>query len=124
MNINILLPIVQATTQPLELLVRVNITNVYANPSSNTILPTVRESMKYRELPAAVNTTAVLFVPIVPSRLKTVHMAVPNITPVTVVLPVNPTPIAVRRRFPVTTDVPRPTPAVSAPLVRATLTAT
>ena len=97
---------------------------MYANPSSNTILPTVRESMKYRELPAAVNTTAVLFVPIVPSRLKTVHMAVPNITPVTVVLPVNPTPIAVRRRFPVTTAVPQPTPAVSAPLVRATLTAT
>ena len=76
-------------------------------------------------------------------------MAVPDITPVTVVLPaspiptvmfptspapmavrlttavqsarpVNPTPIAVRRRFPVTTDVPQPTPAVSAPLVRAT----
>ena len=76
-------------------------------------------------------------------------MAVPDTTPVTVVLPaspiptvtfptspapmavrlttvvqsarpVNPTRIAVRRRFPVTTDVPRPTPAVSAPLVRAT----
>ena len=127
---------------------RVNITNVYASPSSNTILPTVRESMKYRELPAAVNTTAVLFVPIVPSRLKTVHMAVPNTTPVTAafpatetrtvtfptspvpmavrlttvvrsVPPVKTTPIAVRRRFPVTTDVPRPTPAVSVPLVRA-----
>ena len=38
--------------------------------------------------------------------------------------PVNPTRIAVRRRFPVTTAVPQPTPAVSAPLVRATLTAT
>ena len=76
-------------------------------------------------------------------------MAVPDTTPVTVVLPaspiptvtfptspapmavrltiavrsvppVNPTPIAVRRRFPVTTAVPQPTPAVSAPLVRAT----
>ena len=75
-------------------------------------------------------------------------MAVPDITPVTVVLPasptltvtfptspapmavrlttavqsappVNPTRIAVRRRFPVTTDVPQPTPAVSVPLVRA-----
>ena len=34
--------------------------------------------------------------------------------------PVNPTRIAVRRRFPVTTDVPQPTPAVSVPLVRAT----
>ena len=33
--------------------------------------------------------------------------------------PVNPTRIAVRRRFPVTMDVPRPTPAVSVPLVRA-----
>ena len=33
--------------------------------------------------------------------------------------PVKTTRIAVRRRFPVTTDVPRPTPAVSAPLVRA-----
>ena len=38
--------------------------------------------------------------------------------------PVNPTRIAVRRRFPVTTDVPRPTPAVSALLVRAIPTAT
>ena len=75
-------------------------------------------------------------------------MAVPDTTPVTVVLPASPIPtvmfptspapmavllttavrsarpasptrIAVRRRFPVTTDVPRPTPAVSAPLVRA-----
>ena len=73
----------------------------------------------------------------------------PDTTPVTVVLPVSPIPtvtsltniaptaarlttavrsarpasptqIAVRRRFPVTTDVPRPTPAVSVPLVRAT----
>ena len=34
--------------------------------------------------------------------------------------PASPTQIAVRRRFPVTTDVPRPTPAVSVPLVRAT----
>ena len=76
-------------------------------------------------------------------------MAVPDTTPVTGVLPASPIPtvtfptnpaptaarlttvvqsarpvkttrIAVRRRFPVTTDVPRPTPAVSAPLVRAT----
>ena len=80
-------------------------------------------------------------------------MAVPDTTPVTVVLPaspipivtfptspapmaarlttvvrsappVNPTLIAVRRRFPVTTDVPQPTPAVSVPLVRVILTAT
>ena len=121
---------------------------MYANPSSNTILPTVRENMKYRELPAAVTTTAVPFVPNVPSLLKTVLTDVPDTTPVTVVLPaspiptvmfptspvpmavrlttvvrnvrpVNPTPIAVRRRFPVTTAVPRPTPAVSVLLVRA-----
>ena len=75
-------------------------------------------------------------------------MAVPDITPVTVVppaspiltvtfptspapmdvrlttavrsaRPASPTPIAVRRRFPVTTDVPQPTPAVSVPLVQA-----
>ena len=60
-NINTLLPIVPVTTQPLEHPVRVNITNVYANPSSNTILPTAPENMKYRELPAAVTTTAVPF---------------------------------------------------------------
>ena len=132
---------------------RVNITNVYANPSSNTILPTVRENMKYREPPAAVTTTAVPFVPNVPSLLKTVPTDAPDTTPVTVVPPASPiltvtfltspapmavrlttvvrsvppvktTPIAVRRRFPVTTDVPRPTPAVSVPLVRAILIVT
>ena len=97
---------------------------MYANPSSNTILPTVRENMKYREPPAAVTTTAVPFVRNVPSLLKTVPTDAPDTTPVTVVPPASPTPIAVRRRFPVTTDVPLPTPAVSAPLVRATLTAT
>ena len=115
---------------------------MYANPSSNTILPTVRENMKYRELPAVVTTTAVPFVPNVPSRLKTVPMAVPDTTPVTgvppaspilsvtfptspapmavrlttvvrSVPPASPTPIAVRRRFPVTTDVPRPIPVAS-----------
>ena len=132
---------------------RVNITNVYASPSLNTILPTVRENMKYREHPAAVTTTAVPFGPNVRFLPRAVHMAVPNTTPVTGVPPASliptvtfptspapmavrlttvvrsvpparPTPIAVRRRFPVTTDVPLPTPAVSAPLVRATLTAT
>ena len=46
-------------------------------------------------------------------------MAVRLTTVVRSARPVNPTPIAVRRRFPVTTDVPRPTPAVSALLVRA-----
>ena len=125
---------------------------VSANPSSNIILPTVQEKTNPAELPAAVTTMAVPFVPNVPSRLKTVLTAVPDTTPVTGVPPakptptvtfptspapmavrlttvvqsappVNPTPIAVRRRFPVTTDVPLPTPAVSAPLVRVILTA-
>ena len=126
---------------------------VSANPSSNTILPTVQEKTNPAELPAAVTTTAVPFVPNVPSRLKTVLTAVPDTTPVTGVPPASPiptvtfptspapmavrlttvvrsvppvktTPIAVRRRFPVTTDVPRPIPAVSVLLVRATRIAT
>ena len=46
-------------------------------------------------------------------------MAVHLTTAVRSVRPVKTTRIAVRRRFPVTTDVPRPTPAVSVPLVRA-----
>ena len=125
---------------------------VPANPSSNIILLTVQEKTNPAELPAAVTTMAVPFVPNVPSRLKTVPMDVPDITPVTgvppasliptVTFPTNPAPmavllttvvqsappvnpirIAVRRRFPVTTAVPQPTPAVSVPLVRAILTA-
>ena len=66
MNINILLPIVPENIPFPAVLARANITNVYASPSSNTILPTVRENMKYREPPAAVTTTAVPFVPNVP----------------------------------------------------------
>ena len=122
---------------------------VSANPSSNTILPTVQEKTNPAELPATVTTTAVPFVPNALSLLKTVLTDALDTTPVTGVPPaspiptvtfptnpapmavrlttvvrsappVNPTPIAVRRRFPVTTDVPRPTPAVSVPLVRAT----
>ena len=50
-------------------------------------------------------------------------MAVRLTTVVQSALPVNPTRIAVRRRFLVLTDVPQPTPAVSVPLVRAILTA-
>ena len=121
---------------------------MYANPSSNTILPTVRENMKYREPPAAVTTTAVPFVRNVPSLLKTVHMDVPDTTPVTVVppasliptvtFPTSPAPMAVLLttavqsarlakviqtatlpQNPAPTDVHRPTPAVSVPLVRA-----
>ena len=101
---------------------RVNITNVYASPSSNTILPTVRENMKYREPPAAVTTTAVPFVPNVPSRLKTVPMAVPDTTPVTVVPPASliptvtfPTSLVVRW------DVPLITPALNVHLATPTL---
>ena len=121
---------------------------VSANPSSNTILPTVRENMKYRELPATVTTTAVPFVPNVPSRLKTVLTAVPDTTPVTGVPPASPIPTvtfptspapmaallttavqsarlakviqtATLPQNPAPTDVHRPTPAVSVPLVRA-----
>ena len=117
------------------------------------ILPTVTAKINSAEKYATENTTLVLFVPNVPSPLKTVHMAVPNTTPVTAAFPATETPtvtfptspapmavrlttvvqsappvktirIAVRRRFPVTTDVPRPTPAVSALLVRAIPTAT
>ena len=47
-------------------------------------------------------------------------MAVRLTTAVRSARPASPTRIAVRRRFPVTTAVPQPTPAVSAPLVRAT----
>ena len=132
---------------------RVNITNVYANPSSNIILLTVQEKTNPAGLPAAVTTTAVPFVRNVPSLLKTVPTDAPDTTPVTVVppaspiltvtfltspapmavrlttvvqsvRPANPTLIAVRQRFPVTTDVPRPTPAVSARLAKVIQTAT
>ena len=119
----------------------------FVKTNSGMILPTVTAKINSAEKYATENTTLVLFVPNVPSPLKTVHMAVPNTTPVTAafpatetrtvtfptspvpmavrlttvvrsVPPVKTTPIAVRRRFPVTTDVPRPTPAVSALLVR------
>ena len=121
----------------------------FVKTNSGMILPKIISAEKY----ATENTTLVLFVPNVPSPLKTVHMAVPNTTPVTAafpatetptvtfltspvpmavrlttvvqsVPPVKTTPIAVRRRFPVTTDVPQPIPAVSVLLVRAIPTAT
>ena len=121
---------------------------VSANPSSNTILPTVPEKTNPAELPAAVTTTAVPFVPNVPSRLKTVLTAVPDTTPVTGVPPASPIPTvtfptspapmaallttavqsarlakviqtATLPQNPAPTDVHRPTPAVSVPLVRA-----
>ena len=121
---------------------------VSANPSSNTILPTVQEKTNPAELPAAVTTTAVPFVPNVPSRLKTVLTAVPDTTPVTGVPPASPIPTvtfptspapmaallttavqsarlakviqtATLPQNPAPTDVHRPTPVVSVPLVRA-----
>ena len=51
-------------------------------------------------------------------------MAVRLTTVVQSVRPANPTLIAVRQRFPVTTDVPQPTPAVSARLAKVIQTAT
>ena len=63
MNINTLPPIVPVNIPFPAVLVTESIMIVSANPSSNTILPTVRENMKYREPPAAVTTTAVPFVP-------------------------------------------------------------
>ena len=50
-------------------------------------------------------------------------MAVRLTTVVQSVRPANPTLIAVRQRFPVTTAVPQPSPSVSVPLVLAILTA-
>ena len=101
---------------------RVNITNVYASPSSNIILLTVQEKTNPAGLPAAVTTTAVPFVPNVPSRLKTVPMAVPDTTPVTVVPPASliptvtfPTSLVVRW------DVPLITPALNVHLATPTL---
>ena len=125
----------------------------FVKTNSGMILPTVTAKINSAEKYATENTTLVLCVLNVLSPPKIVLTAVPNTTPVTAafpateirtvtfltspapmavrlttvvqsVPPVKTTPIAVRRRFPVTTDVPRPTPAVSVLLVRATLTAT
>ena len=63
-------------------------------------------------------------IPTVTFLTSPVPMAVRLTTVVRSVPPVKTTPIAVRRRFPVTTDVPRPIPAVSVLLVRATRIAT
>ena len=62
-------------------------------------------------------------IPTVTFPTSPVPMAVLLTTVVQSAPPVNPIRIAVRRRFPVTTAVPQPTPAVSVPLVRAILTA-
>ena len=125
----------------------------FVKTNSGMILPTVTAKINSAEKYATENTTLVLFVRNVPSPPKIVLTAVPDTTPVTAafpatetptvtfltspapmavrltiavqsVPPVKTTPIAVRRQFPVITDVPRPTPAVSAPLVRAIQIAT
>ena len=95
---------------------------VSANPSSNTILPTVQEKTNPAELPAAVTTTAVPFVPNVPSRLKTVPMAVPDTTPVTVVPPASLIPtVTFPQSLVVRWDVPLITPALNVHLATPTL---
>ena len=63
-------------------------------------------------------------IPTVTSLTSPAPMAVRLTTAVRSARPASPTRIAVRRRFPVTTDVPRPTPVVSVLLVRATRIAT
>ena len=63
-------------------------------------------------------------IPTVTSLTNIAPTAAQQPIPAASVPPVNQIQIAVRRRFPVTTDVPQPTPAVSVLLVRATLTAT
>ena len=63
-SFNIILPIVPEITQPQELPVRVNITNVYASPSFNTPLPIVRE---ITPRPAVVVTVSITPVPVSPS---------------------------------------------------------
>ena len=74
-------------------------------------------------IPAAVVLPASL-IPTVTFPTNPAPMAVRLTTVVRSARPVNPTLIAVRRRFPVTTAVPRPIPAVSVLLVRATRIAT
>ena len=53
---------------------KVNITNVYANPNSVTILQTVRGNINSEALLAAVTTTLVPFGPIVPLLPETALM--------------------------------------------------
>ena len=101
---------------------RVNITNVYANPSSNTILPTVQEKTNPAELPAAVTTTAVPFVRNVPSHLKTVLTDALDTTPVTGVPPAKPIPtVTFPTSLVVRWDVPLITPAINVHLATPTL---
>ena len=94
----------------------------FVKTNSGMILPTVTAKINSAEKYATENTTLVLFVPNVPSRLKTVPMAVPDTTPVTVVPPASliptvtfPTSLVVRW------DVPLITPALNVHLATPTL---
>ena len=62
----------------------------FVKTNSGMILPTVTAKINSAEKYATENTTLVLFVPNVPSPLKTVHMAVPDTIPAAVVHPANP----------------------------------
>ena len=64
-----------------------------ASPSSNIILLTAPENIKFQGLPAVESIILVPFVPNVRSRLKIVHMAVPDTIPAAVVLLASPIPI-------------------------------
>ena len=144
---NILHQIVSVNTNSQELFATESTVPAFVKTNSGMILPTVTAKINSVEKYATENTTLVLFVRNVPSPPKIVLTAVSNIIPVTAAFPATETPtvtfptspapmavllttavrsvppvkttrIAVRRRFPVTTDVPQPTPAVSVPLVR------
>ena len=150
---NILHQIVPANTNSQELFATESTVPAFVKTNSGMILPTVTAKINSVEKYATENTTLVLCVLNVLSPPKIVLTAVPNTTPVTAafpateirtvtfltspapmavrlttvvqsVRPANPTLIAVRQRFPVTTDVPRPTPAVSARLAKVIQTAT
>ena len=103
---------------------RVNITNVYANPSSNTILPTAPENIKFQELPAAESIILVPSVQNVPLLPRTVHMAVPDTTPAAVVLPASLIPTAMFPPSPVPMAVRLITAVRSVLLVMVILTVT
>ena len=95
---------------------------MYASPSSNIILLTVQEKTNPAGLPAAVTTTAVPFVPNVPSLLKTVPTDAPDTTPVTVVLPASLIPtVTFPQSLVVRWDVPLITPALNVHLATPTL---
>ena len=72
---------------------RGNITNVYANPSSNTILPTVREITQPQELPVRVNITNVYASPSFNTPLPIVREITPR-PAVVVTVSITPVPVS------------------------------